>query len=91
METSLNITDKEVAYFSSDERKWIAKVRKLKEQRPDEVQIIREPEENDGCIYCTLPADWFKLTATRIISDEQRELLRERAMRTLVNSQNSDN
>jgi len=61
METCFNYTDKDTAYFSSDERKFINKVRRLKEQYPDQVRIIAEPEENDGCIYCELPSAWFTI------------------------------
>ena len=48
METCFNYTEKEHGYFSSDERKFITKVRKLKEKYPEQVRIIAEPEENDG-------------------------------------------
>ena len=80
METCFNYTDRDRAYFSSDERKWITRIRKLKEQRPDQVRIIREPEENDGCIYCELPVEWLKVSPKRevIITEEKREKLAER-------------
>lgn len=80
METCFNYTDRDRAYFSSDERKWITRIRKLKEQHPDQVRIIREPEENDGCIYCELPVEWLKVSPKRevIITEEKREKLAER-------------
>ena len=62
METSFNYTDKERGYFSSDERKHINRVLKLKEKYPDAVRIIRQPEENDGCIYAELPSSWLKVS-----------------------------
>ena len=55
METCFNCTDREIGYFSSDERRFITKVRRLKAKYPDQVRIIREPEDNDGCIYCSIP------------------------------------
>lgn len=71
METCFNYCDSKVAYFSSDERKWINKIHKLKEQHPDEVDIICEAEHNDGCIYCRLPSKWLKVTPPRMYTEEQ--------------------
>ncbi len=76
-ETCFNYCDG-VAYFSSDERKWINKIHKLKEQHPDEVEILAEPETNDGCIYCKLPTHTLKIQFKREVSDEARKLAAER-------------
>ena len=78
METCLNYTERDRAYFSSDERRFVTKVRKLKEKYPEQVRIIKEPEDNDGCIYCELPVEWFKLSPKKRVSDEQREKSRVR-------------
>ena len=85
METCFNYTEKDHGFFSSDERKFINKVHKLKEQYPDEVRIITEPEENDGCIYCTMPIQWFtiRVPKKRVLTDEQRAELSERLNRSL--------
>ena len=82
METCFNYCDKDRGFFSSDERKWIIKIRKLKEQYPDDIRIIAEPETNDGCIYCQLPTSWLKIQPKRKVelSDEERAALRERMM-----------
>lgn len=79
METTISYTDK-TAYMSSDERKWIIKLRKLKATHPEEVSIIKEPEENDGCIYVKLPASWMKINPKRKVdmTEEQKDVLRER-------------
>ena len=79
METTLNYTTKE-AFFSSDEKKWINKIHKLKEQHPDLVTIFFEPEENDGTIYCSLPADWMKIAPKKSLgmTEEQRMKMLER-------------
>lgn len=79
METSFSYADK-VAYFSSDERRWINRIRKLKARYPDLVQIIAEPEDNDGCIYCTLPCDWLKVGPKKKynLSDERKAELAKR-------------
>ena len=80
METCFNYTDKEVAYFSSDERRFINKVRALKEKCPEQVRIIAEPEENDGVIYCELPTSWFTIRIPKKMNytNEQREEMSER-------------
>jgi len=77
METCFNYCN-ENGYFSSDERRYITKIHKLKEKYPDEVRIIAEPEDNDGCIYCQLPRSWFRIQppVKQNLTDEQR---RERA------------
>jgi len=83
METCFNYTDRDTAYFSSDERKFINKVRRLKEQYPEQVRIIAEPEENDGCIYCELPTAWFtiRIPKKRVLTEEQRQELSDRMKR----------
>ena len=83
METSFNCTDREKGYISSDERKWVNKVRKLKEQHPDEVRILREPEQNDGCIYAEIPVSWFSIRppVKRVLTDEQRQEMSDRMKR----------
>ena len=87
METCFNYTEKEHGYFSSDERRFINKMRKLKEKYPEQVRIIKEPEENDGCIYCELPVEWFsiRVPVKRVLTEEQRKVLSDRMKRTLRN------
>ena len=70
-----------VGWFSSDELRFINRVHELAEQHPDEVTIIKEPEENFGCIYCKVPQTWLKIIPPRSLNltDEQRAAMRERA------------
>ena len=75
METCFNYCQKDKAFFSSDERKFITRIRKLKEKYPDKVRIILEPHENGGCIYCELPPEWLKVVPKRIMSEEHRQKL----------------
>ena len=84
METCFNYTEKEHGYFSSDERRFITKVQKLKEQYPDQVRIIREPEENDGCIYCEMPTEWFTIRVPKKMhfTEEQKEAMKQRLLRS---------
>lgn len=74
METSFSYSD-DIAYFSSDEWKWIKRIRKLKEEHPDEVTVLNEPETNDGCIYAKIPKKWLYIRppVVRIFTEEQKE------------------
>lgn len=83
METCFNYCDPKKAFFSSDERKWINKIRKLYQEHQDEMRMIAEPETNDGCIYVELPASWLKIQpkVKREISEEERRVLVERLER----------
>lgn len=92
METSCSYTDA-VMFFSSDERKWISKIRRMAETNPSEVIILRQPEENDGCIYAKLPSEYLKIAPKRHIelSDEQREARAERLRELHKANKNNSN
>ena len=77
METCFNYSS-DTAYFSSDERKWINKIHRLKEQHPDKVTILKEAEDNNGCIYATLPSAALKIQFKREYTDEERQAAAER-------------
>ena len=79
-ETCVTYCDKDMAFFSSDERKWITKIRKLKEQYPEEVSIDQEPEKNNGCICAKIPQGWVRIApkAKRIFTEEQKAASAER-------------
>ena len=77
-ETCFNYCDSNVAFFSSDEQRWINKIHKLKEQHPNEVTILKEPEENGGCIYARLPSYTMKIQFKREYTDEERTALGEK-------------
>lgn len=80
-ETSWNfISDDTVAYFSSSEQRWIAKIRKLAEQNPEEVIILKQPQENGGVIYAQVPPKWLKVSPPRKVNytEEQRAAMAER-------------
>jgi len=80
METCCEYLDDKVMWVSSDQQKIINRVRKLAELYPDKVTIKRQPEQNDGCIYATMPAEWLKLNPPRKIelTDERKAELSER-------------
>ena len=86
MDTSISATDRETIYVSSDDRSVISRVRKLKAADPDRIVIIREPENNDGCIYCRMPYEYLHLNKKRTVNmtDEQKKISADR-LRSLRN------
>lgn len=93
METSISYCGGGRMYFSSDERRWITRIRKLAAENPQDVRIIQQPEHNNGCIYAELSVDYLKIAPKRRVefSDEQLAIMRER-MKSIrkTNSQVSD-
>lgn len=89
MDTCFNYCG-ETAYFSSDEKKWIFRIYKLKKKYPDSIEIIKEPKENNGCIYCRMPSEWLKLgpKLTKNLTEEQRQKMSERLR--LINAQKNN-
>lgn len=67
-------------WVSSDQLKIINRVRKLAAEHPDKVTIKALPEQNDGCIYATMPAEWIRLSPPikREMTEEQRQAASER-------------
>ena len=56
--------------------KWINKVKKLKEEHPDDIKILAE--NKDGSICAKLPIKYLKISAPRKVSEEQRQAASER-------------
>lgn len=79
METSVTYTS-DKAFLSTDERWLITRIGRLAEKHPDSVNIIRQPHQNDGCLYCEIPSKWVKITPPKTIelTDEQRAERAER-------------
>ena len=75
METCCEYTDS-VMWVSTDERRMM----KLIAEHPDETEIIKRPEENDGCLYCKVPSTWLKIAppVKREMSDEQKAAASQR-------------
>lgn len=73
METCCEYTDS-VMWVSTDERRMITRMMKLIAEHPDETEIIKRPEENDGCLYCKVPSTWLKIAppVKREMSEKQR-------------------
>lgn len=83
-ETVFECTNEKIyATISSNEQKWINKVRSYAEQKPEDVQIICAPENNQGYILAHVPKTWMKLSPPRAVNytDEQRAALAERMIK----------
>lgn len=84
MDTCINYCeDNGWAYMSSDERRWINRIRSLAKQYPDECLILKQPEDNGGFIYSKFPQQWARVNPPRRVNmtDEQRDKCRERLER----------
>ena len=69
--------DKATAYFTQG--RFITQIKKLAEERPDDVRIM--DENQDGSILAQFPVGYVKLRAPRILTEEQKEEMAERAKR----------
>lgn len=80
-ETCINyIEGDDYATFCSSEKRWINKINKLNDQHPDEVQIVRNAEDNHGMIYAKVPKTYIKVSPPRQMNytDEQKAAMAER-------------
>ena len=72
------------ATFCSSERKWINKIHKLKEQYPEQVQIVASEEDNDGTILAHVPKTWMKVSPPKKMNlTEEQKAARAERMRSL--------
>ena len=73
-ETCINYCEPGWAYMSSDEARWINRIRKLAAKYPDECIIIKQPGDNGGFIYCKFPQKWARVNPPKqvVLSDEER-------------------
>ena len=71
-------TEDDYMNIYSDERKWINKIIRWAEERPDEVKIKFINE--DGSLGARIPKTWFKIAPPRSSSftDEQRQEIARR-------------
>ena len=64
------------------QRKWISKIKKLAEKRPDEVEIV--VENTDGSIVAHLPLSYIKISPPKKVSEEQKERMRLQAQKNIA-------
>lgn len=75
-ETGINFYyGEKTAWFCSSEIKMINQIKRLAKQHPKEVKILKNPEDNDGIIYCEFPKGWVKLRGPnkRQQTEEQKQ------------------
>lgn len=77
METTIDYTDKTKAWVSTDECALRNKLLKYAEEYPNKTEIIRYPQNNDGCLYMSVPVSWIKIKPPKMISDERKAALSE--------------
>ena len=81
------------ATLSSSEKRIINKINSLKKKFPDEVDI--RYVNPDGSILCDIPWDWLKIKpkVKRTMTDEQREIAKQRAteIRKIKQEKNAEN
>ena len=70
-------------------RKIANRIRKLKEQHPDEVEIVADGPENGGYLYAHIPTEWLKIRPKRELTEEERKVLTERINRFAANSEDT--
>ena len=79
METCFEyLTNNDWGTFSTDEAKWVRRIKALQQDYPDQVEITAV--NKDGSIVAHLPKSWFKVAPPRKrdMSEEQRTALAER-------------
>lgn len=74
IETNFGYCESDKAFFTSNERKWINRMRMLAAKHPEECKIIEQPESNDGYIYCKLPTSWLYIRPPKkhVMTEEQK-------------------
>lgn len=82
LDTGINTIDDDSLYgISTNEKKLVNRIKKLKELRPNEVQITVNPEDNEGIIVARFPKDWLKINPPRKMTDEEKAACAERLKR----------
>ena len=77
-DTSVCFTDGEFAFASSDDPGIKAAWLKMQAQYPDEVRILKRPDENDGCLYIRLPLQMARHSLKRLIPTKREPMSAER-------------
>ena len=74
IETCIEYCEPGWAYFTSNEQRWINRMRKLAASHPDECIILQQPEDNGGFIYAKFPQKWARVNPPRqvVMTDEKR-------------------
>lgn len=80
-ETIINFNEEEKAASVYTHNKALCrKLEKLSVDRPEDCRLVRSLHEGQAAEY-TIPKSWVKITPKRIVTEEQRAILQERARR----------
>lgn len=69
------ITGEKVISLTLTSQRYITKIKKLAEKKPDDVKLT---VNNDGSIYAEIPLTYLKLRAPKDLTDEQRQKIADR-------------
>ena len=69
------LTNQRKASGSFTQEKYVKKMKKYKEEYPDEVELI---ENYDGSIWFKVPLKWVKISPPRKVSEAQKQAAAER-------------
>lgn len=75
------ITGEKTATLTIHQGKYKNRIKKLSEERPDEVDILAE--NKDGSILAHIPTKWIKINPPRKLSEECKAELAQRAKNTM--------
>ena len=76
METVIEYTDKDKVWISTDEQSLKNSLLKIADTNSD-IKVLRYPQDNDGCLYATVPHSWIKVKPPKTLSDESQKKLAE--------------
>ncbi|MBO5197413.1 MAG: hypothetical protein J6B85_02675 [Lachnospiraceae bacterium] len=77
----------ETATVTFSQGRYLARIRKLAVERPEECQITAE--NPDGSIVAHIPTKWIKISPPRKVSEEQRTAFAERVKNAYTVSEKS--
>jgi adenylate kinase family enzyme len=69
------LTGSDTVLVTFSQKKYVNKIKKLAETRED---VVIETENKDGSILARLPLKYIKITPPRVMTEEQRNQVRER-------------
>lgn len=78
--------DASVATVTFTKNRYISRVQKLEEKRPEECQIINE--NKDGSIVAHIPVSWIKINPKREVTEEERQKRAEMIRQNIFDKSN---
>lgn len=75
-------TGQTIVTVTASQRKYVNKIKRLSEKRPDEVKITKQ--NIDGSIVAHMPLSYIKISPPKKVSAEQRERMRLQAQKNIA-------